>query len=62
MTYTNDELKAMNVAELVDLGIVSMVCSKEWDGKTNPYSFFCERGMIQTIPINIDRLAIEAKK
>lgn len=62
MTYTNEELEAMDVNKLVDLGIIAKVCSNEWDRKTNPYKFFCERGMIQTIPINIDRLAIEAKK
>ncbi|CAK0752236.1 hypothetical protein CCP1ISM_450006 [Azospirillaceae bacterium] len=62
MTYSKDELKAMDVNKLVDLGIIARVCSKEWDGKTNPFTFFSDRGMIQTIPINLDRLTIEAKE
>jgi hypothetical protein len=62
--YTSQELNAFSVSDLVSLNVINPICARDYaDSKATmrPYQFFCERGMIQTTPINYSKLIPDAK-
>lgn len=61
--YEDHELNAMTPQQLVDLGVIPRAMMLRIpSGEPEPYTYSCQVGWIQSIPLHMDRLMKAARK